>query len=46
MGARDATYLLESLGLSVDFHGVGKVLRQSITPGTRASQQNITLYLH
>jgi cell division protein FtsI (penicillin-binding protein 3) len=46
MGARDATYLLESMGLSVDYHGAGKVLRQSVPPGTRAAQQRVTLYLH
>lgn len=46
MGARDATYLLESMGLWVDYHGAGKVLRQSVPPGTRAAQQKVTLYLH
>lgn len=46
MGARDATYILEELGLSVEYHGAGKVLRQSIPAGTKATQQKITLFLH
>ncbi|MFZ1703047.1 MAG: penicillin-binding protein [Saprospiraceae bacterium] len=46
MGARDATFLLESMGMSIEYYGAGKVLRQSISPGTRAAQQKITLYLH
>ena len=35
MGAKDAVYLLESKGLKVRLSGVGKVRRQSITPGSR-----------
>ena len=46
MGARDATYILEELGLSVEYHGAGKVLRQSIPVGTKATNQKITLFLH
>ena len=34
MGLRDAIYLLESKGLTVRVKGVGKVVRQSVTPGT------------
>lgn len=36
MGAKDATYLLENAGLRVVINGYGKVVRQSIDPGTRA----------
>lgn len=34
MGARDAVYMLESRGLKVRLSGRGKVIRQSVTPGT------------
>lgn len=34
MGARDAVYLLESRGLKVRLTGRGKVVKQSIAPGT------------
>jgi cell division protein FtsI (penicillin-binding protein 3) len=34
MGLRDALYLLENQGLFVDFSGSGRVVNQSITPGT------------
>lgn len=46
MGARDASYLLESVGLQVEFYGAGKVLRQSIPAGTKAARQKIAIYLH
>lgn len=36
MGARDAVYLLENRGIKVTLSGRGKVIRQSIQPGTRA----------
>lgn len=35
MGAKDAVYLLESLGLRVNLSGVGRVVSQSISPGQR-----------
>lgn len=35
MGARDALYLLESMGLKVRIHGDGKVVSQSIASGSR-----------
>jgi cell division protein FtsI (penicillin-binding protein 3) len=35
MGARDAVYLLENAGLKVIIRGRGKVLEQSIPPGSR-----------
>lgn len=34
MGLKDALYLLENLGIKVSVQGKGKVLSQSITPGT------------
>lgn len=34
MGARDAVYLLEKLGLRVTIKGKGSVVRQSLQPGT------------
>jgi len=35
MGVKDAVYLLENAGLKVIIHGRGKVLKQSIPPGSR-----------
>jgi len=35
MGVKDAVYLLENAGLKVIIHGRGKVLEQSIPPGSR-----------
>lgn len=37
MGLKDAIYLLENRGCRVRVKGVGKVVGQSITPGTRAN---------
>ena len=45
MGLRDAVYLLENLGLIVEFSGVGKVKRQSIKAGTTNRGQTIRLTL-
>ncbi len=45
MGARDAIYLLENLGLKVELEGYGKVVEQSIPPKTRRNKQNIKLIL-
>lgn len=46
MGARDAVYVLENLGLKVKITGRGFVRQQSILPGTRAVKGNlITLSL-
>lgn len=45
MGLRDAIYLLENRGLKTIIRGSGKVLRQSILPGTRIKGQKVTLYL-
>ena len=38
MGARDAVYLLENTGLKVSFRGYGKVMQQSIAPGSKAKK--------
>jgi cell division protein FtsI (penicillin-binding protein 3) len=35
MGARDAVYLLEKLGLRVNVHGSGRVVAQTLVPGQR-----------
>jgi cell division protein FtsI (penicillin-binding protein 3) len=46
MGARDAVYVLENLGLKVNISGRGFVKEQSIIPGTRATKgRQITLKL-
>ena len=45
MGARDAVYVLESLGLLVELEGEGQVRRQSINPGANATEQKIKIYL-
>ena len=46
MGLRDAVYILENLGCRVQIVGLGKVIQQSVLPGTGAMKQNITLYLN
>ena len=46
MGAKDAVFLLESLGLKVHISGMGKVTSQSIQQGSRFSKgQSIHLTL-
>ncbi len=45
MGARDAMYVLENLGLQVALHGRGKVIKQTIRPGTKLKNQSIEIYL-
>jgi cell division protein FtsI (penicillin-binding protein 3) len=46
MGARDAMYVLENLGMKVDIEGVGKVFKQSITPGAENKGKPIKIFLH
>jgi cell division protein FtsI (penicillin-binding protein 3) len=46
MGARDASYILESLGMKVNIVGIGKVESQSIPPGAIAERKSITVYLN
>ncbi len=45
MGIRDAIYVLENLGLKVRFDGRGRVISQSLTPGTTISGQEIIIRL-
>ena len=40
MGASDAVYLLESVGLKVEISGVGRVYSQSLNPGTKFNKGN------
>jgi len=37
MGLRDALYILENMALKVEVKGYGKVIRQSVVPGTKIS---------
>ncbi|PHN05226.1 penicillin-binding protein [Flavilitoribacter nigricans] len=45
LGLRDALYVLENRKLKVEFNGVGKVVKQSILPGTALRGQTIWLAL-
>lgn len=45
LGLRDALYVLENRKLKVQFDGVGKVVKQSIIPGTDLRGQTIWLAL-
>jgi cell division protein FtsI (penicillin-binding protein 3) len=45
MGLSDAVYVLEKRGLKVTSSGYGKVVTQSITPGTKAMHQQIQITL-
>jgi cell division protein FtsI (penicillin-binding protein 3) len=45
MGLRDALAVLENRGLSVEVTGYGRVVQQSIIPGTRVNRQNIRIVL-
>jgi cell division protein FtsI (penicillin-binding protein 3) len=44
MGARDAIYLLENMGIQVEMKGVGKVINQSVMPG-ELIQKGMTIQL-
>ena len=47
MGARDAIYVLENLGLNVEIDGVGKVVKQTLKPGQKINGgQDIKIYLN
>lgn len=46
MGLRDATYVLENLGMNVEVKGIGKVSKQSIKPGTQNVGQKIEILLN
>lgn len=43
MGAKDALFILENLGLSVELKGRGTILNQSIKPGTRISKGDLVI---
>lgn len=43
MGAKDALFILENLGLSVELKGRGTILNQSIKPGTRISKGDLVV---
>ena len=44
MGAKDAVYLMERVGLRVQLYGRGKVQSQSIQPGVKAMRgQTVSL---
>ena len=43
MGAKDAVYLLEQAGLRVSLSGAGRVVSQSVRPGTRVSKGQAVL---
>ncbi|RMD72379.1 MAG: PASTA domain-containing protein, partial [Bacteroidetes bacterium] len=45
MTLRDALYILENRGLEVEVAGFGKVVRQSLKPGTKVTGQTIKLTL-
>ncbi len=45
MGLKDALYILENRGLRVQFSGYGKVVAQSIMPGTATAGQVISIRL-
>jgi cell division protein FtsI (penicillin-binding protein 3) len=45
MGLRDALYILENRKLRVEVKGFGKVIQQSIIPGTKVQGQTIRLTL-
>lgn len=38
MNFDDAIYLLENMGLKIRFEGIGKVIHQSVTPGTKVKR--------
>ncbi|MDA8693231.1 penicillin-binding transpeptidase domain-containing protein, partial [Saprospiraceae bacterium] len=46
MGLRDATYVIESLGMVAEAEGVGQVYKQSVTPGASVKDQKIKIYLN
>lgn len=46
MGLRDATYVIESLGMIAEAEGVGQVYRQSVSPGASVEDQKIKIYLN
>jgi len=45
MGLRDALYALERAGLEVSANGYGRVIEQSVPPGSRVENKNISIRL-
>lgn len=43
MGAKDAVYLLENMGLNVRVQGRGKVISQNLKPGTLPKKGNVAI---
>lgn len=46
MGLRDATFILENLGMKVKSSGYGKVIAQSLRPGSKVESQTIEIKLN
>jgi len=46
MGLRDATYVIESLGMVAEVEGIGQVYKQSVNPGSVIKDQKIRIYLN
>ncbi len=44
-GLRDALYILENMGFKVQTEGYGKVVKQSVAPGTAIKGKEIKIYL-
>jgi len=45
LGLRDATYVLDCLGMDAEVEGVGKVYKQSLKPGKKIEEGSIKIYL-
>jgi len=43
MGAKDALFILENLGLTVELKGRGTILNQSLTPGSQVSKGDLVV---
>jgi len=46
MGLRDATYVIESLGMVAEVEGIGQVYKQSVIAGSLIKDQKIRIYLN
>ncbi len=44
-GLRDAMYILENVGVTVIAEGIGKVYKQSLSPGGRVEEEPMRIYL-
>ena len=43
MGVKDAVFILENMGMSVELQGRGTILKQSIAPGGRVSRGDLVV---